>query len=174
MTSKNILIVLITVGMAIAIYFLYGRDYYSNPELDGYTIMASRLDNKSRAGKAFLTKNINLLVIWQDSCQPCHKILQVLEGVYQDYLDIQVTGLVFGQSEEETQATVDHLGLTFNKYRLQENFLDKHQDYINSSLTLWSFDMSSKFIKPIEAGMNLSEQPNLALAQMLKALEAIL
>lgn len=173
MKTKNILIGLVTVMMVIALYLLYGNNDNSNPDIDGYTIMASQLDNKSRVDKAVLKKDINLLVIWQDSCPPCHKVLQALEGVYQDYPDIQVTGLGFGQSEEEVQAAVDRLGLTFDSYRLQEDFLDKYQDYITSTPTLLYLDKAGKSLRPKEAGTSLSDHPELAQDQMRKVLEAI-
>lgn len=117
-----------------------------------YEIEGQDLETDKLLGPDLLTKDINIVSIWQPSCPPCEEELKIMEAVHKEFQDINFIGLAYAEDNNSILGKIQDLNLTFNNYRMTNDFLEKYSDKISSTPTTLYLDKEGYEIHPIEVG----------------------
>lgn len=141
------------------------------PKLDKYIIKATELEKGKKVGNEILTKDVNVVSIWLESCPPCRDKAKYLERLSKKRKDVNIVGLGVAESEKSLKQAVKAWGLSYKNYLISDDFLSQYKDTITSTPTLLYLDKQGQELRPIEVGFRNDGKSE---EQILKEMEAIL
>lgn len=123
-------------------------------------IEATDLKTKKKVGKEILTKDVNIVFIWQPSSQPSQIEASLLEGIYKDYKNVEFIGLGIAEDEKTLNQAALDWGMTFKTYLATEKFVKDVSGYITSTPTILILDKNGKEIALMKVGSS-NDQTNI-------------
>ena len=139
-----------------------------------YKIEGQDLETDKLLGTDLLTKDINIVSIWQPSCPPCDEELKIMEAVHKEFQDINFIGLAYAEDNNSILGKIQDLNLTFNNYKMTNDFLEKYSDKISSTPTTLYLDKKGYEIHPIEVGSTPESDSEKAVEAYKEKLEGLI
>lgn len=116
-------------------------------KLEKMKISAADLESDKKVGNDILTKDINLVFVWQPTCPPCEGEAAAIEKIYKEYKDINFIGIGVAEKEEDVAKTVKEWGLTYKNYFVKVDEIGKISKNITSTPTMLVLDKKGNEIK---------------------------
>ncbi|WP_459129835.1 TlpA family protein disulfide reductase [Guggenheimella bovis] len=121
-----------------------------------------------------LSKDINIVIIWQTTCPPCRQESAVIEKVYKEFPDINIVGIGLAQNEDELQKAINEWGLTYKNYFATDQFITSLAGKVTNTPTVLFLDKVGREIAPKQEGYRYdAEQKDAALEQFRQTLKEL-
>lgn len=122
------------------------------------TFTLSDINGKEFSSNIFKDNDINIVSIWQSSCESCMGQLEALNIIYDEYKDssVNVIGISVDDIEldgdEGIRKTVEGLELKFPNVISDDKYSDQLMDYVTGTPTVFIVGRDGQFLMSPMAG----------------------
>ena len=132
------------------------EDLKLKPELPEFLL--KNIADEEISSDIFKENDINIVSIWQSSCEPCTGQLEALNIIYDEYKDnsVNVIGIAVDNieldGEENIRNVVESSKLDFTNLMADERYRDRLLDYVAGTPTVFILGRDGQFLMSPIAG----------------------
>lgn len=132
------------------------EDLKLKPELPEFLL--KNIADEQISSDIFKENDINIVSIWQSSCEPCTGQLEALNIIYDEYKDdsVNVIGIAVDNieldGEENIRNVVESSKLDFTNLMADEKYRDRLLDYVAGTPTVFILGRDGQFLMSPIAG----------------------
>lgn len=132
------------------------EDLKLKPELPDFLL--KNIADEQISSDIFEENDINIVSIWQSSCEPCTGQLEALNIIYDEYKDdsVNIVGIAVDNievdGEENIRNVVENSKLDFTNLMADEKYRDMLLDYVAGTPTVFILGRDGQFLMSPIAG----------------------
>lgn len=125
---------------------------------DTFNVQGTNLETQDVVGKEMLTKDINVVYIWQPTCPPCEIESKIIENIYRDFKNVNFVGIGVAPDQESINEAINNWNTTFTNYKMTDEFYKDVTQYVDKTPALLYLNSEGEEIADREVGYILSTQ----------------